>query len=605
MKNTIYITVLIFFAAASGFGANPYKGGEYRTKEAFTYGRFEVNYKPAKGNGILSTFFTYFDGTSTDPWGADKWNEIDLEILGRYNDNIQFNTITPGQVNHVRSHYSSFDPTEDYHTYAIEWTPVFIAWFIDGVEVYRQMQSHVRTVTRPQKIMMNIWQPAFINWVGTFDPSILPVFAYYDWVSYYEYTPGTGNYGTGNNFTHSWTDNFDTWDQARWEKASHTFHGNNVDFIHSNIVFQEGKMILCLTDATNIGYKDVTKPTVQWARYSNNEAEVMFSEAVETTTAETISNYLISGVTINSAVQQMDKRKVILTLSEYDSTVSKTLIIRNVTDSSGNVMSLKSVPIINQMPLTFPVKINLGGDAWGEYLADQEWSEKVEYGFMEGTASSSTVAISNTEEDAVYQSERYGLVSYRVRVPAGSYNVKLMFAELYFGEAGARVFDVVVEDSLNQSLKVDLYKLAGRNNAYEMSFNGVNVNDGILNIYLPAHINNSTITGIVIEESPTGVELNDIQIPTKMILEQNFPNPFNGSTIIKYSVKQNDDLTFTVYDVLGSVIYENKIGEKTAGNYELKWNATASSGKPVSSGVYIYRLRGSFADISKKLVLLN
>jgi hypothetical protein len=605
MKNIILIPVLFLFIIASGYCANPYKGGEYRTKEAFTYGRFEVNYKPAKGNGILSTFFTYFDGTSTDPWGADKWNEIDLEILGRYNDNVQFNTITPGQVNHVRSHYTSFDPTEDYHTYAIEWTPAFIAWFIDGVEVYRQMENHVRTVTHPQKIMMNIWQPAFPNWVGAFDPAILPIFAYYDWVSYYEYTPGAGNYGTGNNFTHSWTDNFDSWDQARWDKATHTFHGNNVDFIHENIVFENGKMILCLTDDDNIGFKDITKPTVQWARYSDNEAEVMFSEEVETATAETITNYIISGVTVNSVVQQKDKRKVVLSLTGYDNTVSKTLIVRNVADSAGNVMSARSLAVINAQSLSFPVKINIGGNAWGDYLPDQEWSEKVEYGYMEGTASSSSNAISNTEEDAVYQSERYGLVAYRVRVPSGSYNVKLMFAELYFTETGARVFDVVVEDSLHRSLKVDLYKLASKDKALEMNFTGVNVDDGILNIYLPAHVNNSTITGIVIEDAATGVEMDDILLPSKMTLEQNYPNPFNGSTIIKYSVSQKDDLTFTIYDVLGCVIYENKLGERSAGNYELKWNALASSGKPASSGVYIYRLRGSFADISKKLVLMN
>ncbi len=49
---------------------------------------------------------------------------------------------------------------------------------------------------------MNIWNPLYENWAGVFNPEALPAFAYYDWVSYYSYTPGTGNYGTENNFTH-------------------------------------------------------------------------------------------------------------------------------------------------------------------------------------------------------------------------------------------------------------------------------------------------------------------------------------------------------------------------------------------------------------------
>jgi hypothetical protein len=604
MKKTILTFVSVFFVITSVHGANPYKGGEFRTKEAYTYGRFEVNYKPAKGDGILSTYFTYFDGSETDPWMSTKWNEIDLEILGRYDDNVQYNTITPGQVNHVRSHYVGFNPTEDYHTYAIEWTPEYIAWFIDGLEVYRQTQAHVQTVTHPQKIMMNIWQPAYASWVGAFDPAILPVFAYYDWTSYYAYTPGAGNYGTNNNFTHNWTDNFDSWDQTRWDKATHTFQGNNVDFIQANIVFNDGKMILCLTDDVNLGYKDVTKPTAQWARYSDNKAEVMFSEDVEKTTSETITNYVLSGVTVNSAVQQSDKRKVILDLTGVDTSKTVTLIVRGVKDSSGNVMTARALAVTANESLAFPVKINVGGNAWQTYLADQEWNETVEYGYTEGTASSSSSAISGTEEDAVYQSERYGVVSYKVRVPAGSYNVKLMIAELYFTQSGSRIFDVIVEDSNNTMLNVDLYKLAGKNKAYEIKFTNVNVDDGILDIYMPAQINNSTLNGIVIEESTTGVNVDDIQLPVKMTLEQNYPNPFNGSTIIKFSIAQKDDLSLTIYDILGSVIYENKIGEKAAGSYELKWNAVATSGLPVSSGVYIYRLRGNSADISKKLVLM-
>ena len=65
-----------------------YKGAEYRTKEAFTYGRFEAHYKPANREGVVSSFFTYHEITD-----STSWNEIDIEVIGRYQNNIQFNVI--------------------------------------------------------------------------------------------------------------------------------------------------------------------------------------------------------------------------------------------------------------------------------------------------------------------------------------------------------------------------------------------------------------------------------------------------------------------------------------------------------------------------------
>ncbi len=128
----IFIVILIFLFIGDN-SAKHYKGAEYRTIEAYTYGRFEINYKSMPIEGLLASFFTY-----REIEGVGDWNEIDLEILGRYDNEIQFNTITPGQVNQVRHHSVDFNPHTDYHTYAFEWTPEYVAWFIDGIEVYRQ-----------------------------------------------------------------------------------------------------------------------------------------------------------------------------------------------------------------------------------------------------------------------------------------------------------------------------------------------------------------------------------------------------------------------------------------------------------------------------------
>lgn len=53
----------------------PYSGGEFRTKEFYGYGKYEVCMKPAKNDGIVSSFFTY-----TGPSDNNPWDEIDIEF---------------------------------------------------------------------------------------------------------------------------------------------------------------------------------------------------------------------------------------------------------------------------------------------------------------------------------------------------------------------------------------------------------------------------------------------------------------------------------------------------------------------------------------------
>ena len=392
IKTLIFI-LLISFSAQINTLSKDFKGAEYRTKLSYTYGRFEVRMKSAFREGMLSSFFTYYDGGG----GIGNWNEIDIEIMGRYFDNVQFNTITPNQTNHVGHQPVLTSPHLDYHIYAFEWTPDYVAWFIDDVEVLRQTGAHIQTLTRAQKIMMNIWNPIYENWAGVFNPDALPAFAYYDWVSYYAYTPGTGTYGTENNFSHDWTDDFDEWDTNRWDKATHTFDGNNCDFIQENAVFQDGKLILCLTNNTNLGYTDLQAPTLIWARASTGKVLVMFSEELDKATAETISNYVIQDVTINSATLQPDLKSVELSVSGLVIPSAKTLVVYTMKDDETipNVMSTKATSIIMPQSLTFPIKINCAGTAALDYLEDTAWSKDTEFGFMDGSFSKLSFIITN------------------------------------------------------------------------------------------------------------------------------------------------------------------------------------------------------------------
>jgi len=96
-----------------------------------------------------------------------------------------------------------------------------------------------------------------------------------------------------------------------------------------------------------------------------------------------------------------------------------------------------------------------------------------------------------------------------------------------------------------------------------------------------------------------GVEEELYEILTEFLLSQNFPNPFNPSTKIKYSVPQASQVQIKVFDVLGNEIETLVKEEKPTGTYELTWNAVN-----LPSGVYFYQLRaGSFVQTKKMLLL--
>ncbi|HJL75253.1 MAG TPA: family 16 glycosylhydrolase, partial [Candidatus Marinimicrobia bacterium] len=245
---------LLFSFISAMLLAKPYRGGELRTIESFQYGRFEVRMKSAPGSGVISSFFTFHDYWSEGHTSSVYWNEIDLEWLGRYDDKVHTNLIIHDQWDLPDLSDLTFNPHEDFHTYAFEWTSEYIAFFVDDQLIRWVDNFYIESMYREQKIMMNIWQSTSVEWAGSFSASTLPTYAFYDWVKYYLWVDGTGNAGTNNDFILLWEDNFDSWDTNRWEKATHTWDGNNADFIHNNVVFMSGYMILCLTVPSATGY---------------------------------------------------------------------------------------------------------------------------------------------------------------------------------------------------------------------------------------------------------------------------------------------------------------------------------------------------------------
>ncbi len=98
---------------------------------------------------------------------------------------------------------------------------------------------------------------------------------------------------------------------------------------------------------------------------------------------------------------------------------------------------------------------------------------------------------------------------------------------------------------------------------------------------------------------PTDVEANTFTLPTDYLLEQNFPNPFNPTTKIRFAVKEKSKVEIIVYDILGRKVISLINEEKTPGNYEVFFDASS-----LSSGVYLYTIKaGSFVQTRKMMLM--
>jgi hypothetical protein len=537
---------------------------------------------------------------------ATEWNEIDIEILGRYDNDIQFNPITPGQLNHVSHFRSPFNPASDFHTYGFEWTPQYVAWFVDGKEVHRQTGAHIEALNLPQKIMMNIWNPVYEGWVGTWNENVLPAFAYYDWVRYSAYTPGTGDYGTGSNFKTEWHDDFNSWDTTRWSKATHTFNGNNCDFVHANAVFQDGKLVLCLTKESAVGFTDNAGPAVKYARAEANGVEIRFTEEVDPVSAENPASYINSAHPVTAAKLQKDSQTVFLTLTNYHKDSVLNVVINNVKDRSAamNSSGVKNAVLIKSQPLTFPVKVNCGGASFQEFLAEKEWGPSAEYGRMDGNLFANNGTASGGSNPEIYKTEVNGLVRYRFRVPNGTYSVTLMMSENFFTAAGKRIFSVSIQGEQVVSL-LDLFATAGKGVQVNRIFDEVKVSDGLLEIHFTAQVDNPLVNGIVIVPAAAGINENSGIVPERLELGQNYPNPFNGETVIPVQTPQDDHVTIRIYDALGRTISVIPVGATSKGRYSITWNSKDDAGRAVASGIYYYTVQGMNHRSVKKMLLLR
>ena len=235
-----------------------YYGAELSGVDQFKYGRFEACMKMVSIPGSVSSMFLYYDDSYRK--GEEPWNEIDIEVLGKGGISWQSNIITREGDETIKKNTSSeaihpfgFDATEGFHLFAIVWTPEYVSWEIDSVEVRRDTlgitrgkhadADQVAFLTENQSLRFNLWASASAAWVGKFTGDELiagPQVQWIDYVRAYSYDETTKT------FTQMWQDDFDGdevsehWDKGNWEMEK-------VMLARANVLVENGYCKLLMT----------------------------------------------------------------------------------------------------------------------------------------------------------------------------------------------------------------------------------------------------------------------------------------------------------------------------------------------------------------------
>ncbi len=150
--------------------------GEVQRRQPTLYGRYEVVMTAARGEGIISSFFTY-----TGPYFKTQHDEIDFEFLGRDTTKVWVNRFVDGKKLPGQWLDLGFDAAEGPHLYAFDWQPDSLTWFADGRELLRVTAAEADIPATPQKIYFNVWGggKGQANWSGTAPENIRTSARYY------------------------------------------------------------------------------------------------------------------------------------------------------------------------------------------------------------------------------------------------------------------------------------------------------------------------------------------------------------------------------------------------------------------------------------------
>lgn len=110
----------------------------------------------------------------------------------------------------------------------------------------------------------------------------------------------------------------------------------------------------------------------------------------------------------------------------------------------------------------------------------------------------------------------------------------------------------------------------------------------------------------LLRKTSVGVDEPTPTLPSAFALYQNFPNPFNPETTIRYQIPGGwQHVVLTVYDMTGKIVKTLVDVEQAAGDYTIHWDGKNADGKPVASGTYLYKISAGEFVQTKRMTLVR
>ena len=110
---------------------------------------------------------------------------------------------------------------------------------------------------------------------------------------------------------------------------------------------------------------------------------------------------------------------------------------------------------------------------------------------------------------------------------------------------------------------------------------------------------------LLLTRPTVGIEDEYTSVPPNYSLDQNFPNPFNPSTTISFTLPEESAVSISIYDLVGRKVNELTTSSQLAGSHSIQWNGTDQQGNLVPAGIYFYQLKAGDFIQTKKMVLMK
>ncbi len=308
---------------------------------------------------------------------------------------------------------------------------------------------------------------------------------------------------------------------------------------------------------------------------------------------EVVTDLSISGVVLDIVTEEtVNKAIVVVRKGKHTPTKIQTSILNNPLRSYSVMTNSRGEYSVNN--------IQIGGDyyaeAFSQYYIPGYYNQMNEHEVFWQNADS--IAITGYERDKNIYLDRDssyggGVARGHIRInnnQTDSANNSLIFA---WSTLNDKVYNYNFSQASGEfdlsSLPSGSYKLITDKIGYENSVSSEFIID----------TTQDTVANIELLLIPTSIERTSAKVEG-FRLSQNYPNPFNPSTTIEFSLERYDNITLTIYNLLGQKVTELLKGNYNKGTYKVTFDAAQ-----LPTGIYIYQLRTSTNVIAKKMELLK